>query len=72
MSSRDAISSIVEPARETPVFRETDVLFGGGGPAGIGAAIAAAALAVGNNQHPGDIDIQVLRPVLLEQGVYLP
>ena len=42
MSSLNDISSIKEPARETPVFRETDVLVVGGGPAGIGAAIAAA------------------------------
>lgn len=34
--------TITEPARETKVFRETDVLVVGGGPAGIGAALAAA------------------------------
>lgn len=34
--------SIHEPARETPVFAETDVLVVGGGPAGTAAAIAAA------------------------------
>jgi FAD dependent oxidoreductase len=34
--------TIVEPAREIPVFAETDVLVVGGGPAGTAAAIAAA------------------------------
>jgi FAD dependent oxidoreductase len=34
----------LEPARETPVFAETDVLVVGGGPAGTAAAIAAARL----------------------------
>ena len=38
----DTIKTITEPARETTVFRETDVLVVGGGPAGIGAALAAA------------------------------
>ncbi len=42
MSTRHDTASIIEPARETPVFRETDVLVVGGGPAGTGAAIAAA------------------------------
>ena len=35
-------SKIVEPSHEIPVVRETDVLVCGGGPAGIGAALAAA------------------------------
>ncbi len=30
------------PARNVPLYKETDVLVAGGGPAGIGAAIAAA------------------------------
>ncbi|MCX8033299.1 MAG: FAD-dependent oxidoreductase [Thermoleophilia bacterium] len=34
--------TITEPSRETPVFRETDVLVVGGGPGGVAAAIAAA------------------------------
>jgi hypothetical protein len=34
--------SIMEPAREIKVFREVDVIVVGGGPGGIGAAIAAA------------------------------
>ena len=34
--------TVVEPAREIPVFTETDVLVVGGGPAGTAAAIAAA------------------------------
>ena len=42
MSSLNYIWAIKEPSRETPVFRETDVLVVGGGPAGISAAIAAA------------------------------
>jgi hypothetical protein len=36
--------TIVEPARQVPVFAETDVLVVGGGPAGTAAAIAAARL----------------------------
>jgi hypothetical protein len=36
--------TIVEPARQIPVFAETDVLVVGGGPAGTAAAIAAARL----------------------------
>src|ERR1700719_2588288 len=36
--------TFVEPAREIPVFAETDVLVVGGGPAGTAAAIAAARL----------------------------
>ena len=34
--------TILEPARETPVLAETDVLVAGGGPAGVAAGIAAA------------------------------
>ena len=34
--------TVFEPAREIPVFAETDVLVVGGGPAGTAAAIAAA------------------------------
>ena len=34
--------TIAEPPRETPVVGETDVLVIGGGPAGVGAALAAA------------------------------
>src|SRR5204862_2101252 len=36
--------SYLEPAREVPVFAETDVLVVGGGPAGTAAAISAARL----------------------------
>src|SRR5271168_622490 len=36
--------AIFEPARQVPVFAETDVLVVGGGPAGTAAAIAAARL----------------------------
>ena len=36
--------SYLEPAREIPVYAETDVLVVGGGPAGTAAAIAAARL----------------------------
>lgn len=38
----DGIKTISEPAREIRVCRETEVLVVGGGPAGIGAAVAAA------------------------------
>ena len=34
--------AIIEPARETRVCRETEVLVAGGGPAGVAAAVAAA------------------------------
>jgi ribulose 1,5-bisphosphate synthetase/thiazole synthase len=34
--------TVTEPAREVPVLLETDVLVCGGGPAGVGAALAAA------------------------------
>src|SRR5215469_2479354 len=34
--------TVFEPAREVPVFAETDVLVVGGGPAGTAAAVAAA------------------------------
>ena len=37
-----AVKTIHEPARETPVAAECDVLVCGGGPAGFGAAVAAA------------------------------
>ncbi|HEX9976988.1 MAG TPA: FAD-dependent oxidoreductase [Dehalococcoidales bacterium] len=36
------MKTIVEPQRETPVFTEADVIVVGGGPGGIGAALAAA------------------------------
>ena len=36
--------TVHEPAREVPVFAETDVLVVGGGPAGVAAAVAAARL----------------------------
>lgn len=36
--------TILEPARETPLFAETDVVVVGGGPAGTAAAVAAARL----------------------------
>lgn len=36
------IKTILEPARETPILLEADVVVCGGGPAGIGAALAAA------------------------------
>lgn len=39
---RDSEDKILEPSRETPVVASADVLVVGGGPAGIGAAVAAA------------------------------
>jgi hypothetical protein len=41
---RPALGTIVEPARETPVFTSCDVLVCGGGPAGTAAATSAARL----------------------------
>lgn len=38
------MKTVREPARDTPVLRETDVLVVGGGPAGFSAAVAAARL----------------------------
>jgi len=38
------MKTVREPARETPVTRDVDVIVAGGGPAGIGAAVAAARL----------------------------
>ncbi len=42
MVDNKTVGTIREPARETPVCREVDVVVVGGGPGGIGAAIAAA------------------------------
>lgn len=39
--ARNETRSVHEPARETPVYEETDVLVVGGGPAGCAAAVAA-------------------------------
>ena len=36
-----SVTSILEPAKKIKVFRETDVVVVGGGPAGVGAAVAA-------------------------------
>lgn len=41
MVGDDSISTVLEPARETPVAATTDVLVVGGGPAGVAAAVAA-------------------------------
>ena len=41
-----------EPAREIPIAREADVIVVGGGPAGIAAAVAAAALCSRTNTPP--------------------
>ncbi len=42
MSAASGFKTILEPARDIPVAAEVDVLVAGGGPAGLGAAIAAA------------------------------
>ncbi len=42
MSTHDGMKTITESARDIPVCRETDVLVVGGGPGGIGSALAAA------------------------------
>jgi hypothetical protein len=42
MSAAQAYKTITEPARETRVCREADVVVVGGGPGGIGAAVSAA------------------------------
>ena len=41
---RRPAQTVHEPARDVPVFAETDVLVVGGGPAGVAAAVAAARL----------------------------
>jgi hypothetical protein len=40
-AGRRTLGTVHEPARETPVYDETDVLVAGGGPAGCAAAVAA-------------------------------
>jgi hypothetical protein len=42
MSEKPAVKTIIEPARETRVCQEVDVVVVGGGPGGVGAALAAA------------------------------
>ena len=42
MAIRPSNNTITEPARKTTVFREADVVVVGGGPGGVGAALAAA------------------------------
>jgi hypothetical protein len=42
MANKPSVNSITEPAREIKVYREADVVVVGGGPGGIGSAIAAA------------------------------
>jgi len=42
MTTQVSNITIEEPARKTPVFREADVVVVGGGPGGVGAALAAA------------------------------
>lgn len=42
MAAEETIRTILEPAREIPVFTETDVLVVGGGGAGVAAAVSAA------------------------------
>lgn len=42
MGKRQSLKTITEPAKETKIFREADVIVVGGGPGGVGAAICAA------------------------------
>jgi len=42
MADKSAVKTITEPARKTKVWRECDVVVVGGGPGGVGSAIAAA------------------------------
>ena len=42
MGAESSIKTITEPTREIEVVREADVVVVGGGPGGIGAAVAAA------------------------------
>ena len=42
MSAKPSVGTIIEPSRRINVFREADVVVVGGGPGGIGSAIAAA------------------------------
>ncbi|MFO7871085.1 MAG: hypothetical protein R6V03_06595 [Kiritimatiellia bacterium] len=60
------MKTIQEPGREIPVACEADVVVCGGGPAGVGAA-----LAVKNGVEARNADAASLRQELQKQGVIL-
>ncbi|MCL4370347.1 MAG: FAD-dependent oxidoreductase [Chloroflexi bacterium] len=76
MSSESQARTILEPARELPVAAEVDVLVVGGGPAGLGAALAAAregasALLVERNGFLGGVATAALMTIFLHHREHL-
>ncbi len=66
-----SIQTLRETGRDVPVLGEVDVLVCGGGPGGIGAAVAAAALAARKRVTPRQLDVPDLQTELSRQGVCL-
>ena len=65
------IRTIPEPNKTVDVDRECDVVVVGGGPGGIGAAVAAA-LSIGQGVSVRNVDFASLRRQLIAQNVPLP
>jgi thioredoxin reductase len=58
------MTTILEPARETPVIHDTEVLVVGSGPGGLAAAIA-----VARGVALEAVDVAAMQDVLRGQGV---
>ncbi len=65
--TRSTVKTIREKARDIRVCREADVVVVGGGPGGIGAALAVKA-----GVEARKVDTGALQDRLLNQGVLLP